>query len=330
MNIAIIGAGFSGLALTWHMLQRAPAESQITLFEAKDIGGGASGIAAGLLHPYSGAHAKLNRMGLEGMEATLQLLEVSSKSLGSAVAIRRGILRPALDQEQKDDFLLCASRYPDHVDWLEAKECQKLFSPLVSAPGLWINNGWIVNSKLYLQGLWSACQSQGVHLEKKTIHSLIELSNFELIIIAVGGEGSSIKELASLPITTVKGQVLELEWPADLPPLSFALNSHAYLIMHELEKTCIVGSTFERGFQSIEPDWAVAVAEIMPKVTAMIPALENAHVLNCFAGIRSTSPNHLPITKQIDNKTWMISGMGSKGLLYHALVAKKLSDTLFG
>lgn len=51
MNIAIIGAGFSGLALAYFLLQ---SSAHVTLFDAVGIGGGASGIATGLLHPYPG------------------------------------------------------------------------------------------------------------------------------------------------------------------------------------------------------------------------------------------------------------------------------------
>ncbi|HRD55095.1 MAG TPA: FAD-dependent oxidoreductase, partial [Parachlamydiaceae bacterium] len=50
MKIAIIGAGFAGLATAWHLLQhqdKIPLE--VTIFDSSGFGGGASGIAAGLL-----------------------------------------------------------------------------------------------------------------------------------------------------------------------------------------------------------------------------------------------------------------------------------------
>lgn len=45
MRIAIIGAGFSGLAAAWYFLQQPHLE--VTVFDKKGIGGGASGVAAG-------------------------------------------------------------------------------------------------------------------------------------------------------------------------------------------------------------------------------------------------------------------------------------------
>ena len=44
------------------------------------------------------------------------------------------------------------------------------------------------------------------------------------------------------------------------------------------------------------------------------------------AGIRVTNPAHyFPILEQIDPKTWVVTALGSRGLLYHAYLGKKLS-----
>ena len=51
MKVAIVGAGFSGLACAWHLLHMQTEPPQVTLFDRKGIGGGASEITAGLIHP---------------------------------------------------------------------------------------------------------------------------------------------------------------------------------------------------------------------------------------------------------------------------------------
>ena len=66
MKVAVIGAGFCGLAVVWNLLnQLFQPNLEVTLFDKTAIGSGASGVAAGLLHPYAGAHAKLNWRGKE-------------------------------------------------------------------------------------------------------------------------------------------------------------------------------------------------------------------------------------------------------------------------
>ena len=50
---AVIGGGFAGVATAWHLLAHANRPVRVDLFDGAGIAGGASGTAAGLLHPYS-------------------------------------------------------------------------------------------------------------------------------------------------------------------------------------------------------------------------------------------------------------------------------------
>ena len=52
----MIGGGFAGLAVSWHLLAAARAAGQplqLELVDAVGLGAGGSGAAAGLLHPYT-------------------------------------------------------------------------------------------------------------------------------------------------------------------------------------------------------------------------------------------------------------------------------------
>ena len=94
-KIAIIGAGFAGVAAAYHLMLRcaeglddspaAPTATadalqtsrrrpvEVHLFDEKGIAGGASGVAAGLLHPYT-PRGKIIWRGVEGVAATLALV----------------------------------------------------------------------------------------------------------------------------------------------------------------------------------------------------------------------------------------------------------------
>ena len=172
MKIGIVGAGFCGLAVAWHLLECASSKKhlQVFLFDSRGVGLGASGIAAGLLHPFSGAHAKLNWRGHEGVEATNELLSIASHALGrSVIASNQGILRLALTYAQETDFMLCAKKYPAETQWLDVEACQSLARGAASVPGLWIKQGLTVYASLYLQGLWKACERRGVKFQEKKI-----------------------------------------------------------------------------------------------------------------------------------------------------------------
>lgn len=328
MKIAIIGAGFAGLATAWHLLQhqdKIPLE--VTIFDSSGFGGGASGIAAGLLHPFSGLHAKLNRFGWEGYEETSLLLDAAKKALNSQVFSSSPLLRIALTKEQQDDYLECSLKHT-RVDFLKEDECQKLISYLSPHPGILIQDAKTIYPKPYLEGLFLACLALNAKFEQVQINNLKELDRFTHTIVAAGAGISLFKELQEIPFSFTKGQILELEWPNHLPPLPVALNSKSYLIMSQDQKSCIAGATFERNYTTKSPDQKKAEAEIMPKIEALIPALKNAKIISCKTAFRVSSKNHLPFVEKINERLFVFTGLGSKGLLYHSLYAKKLVKIL--
>lgn len=323
IRIAILGAGFSGVATAWH-LQNYVNGAKITLFDPGGLGGGASGVSAGLMHPYTGAHAKLNWRGNEGYATTSRMLQEAEKTLGEPVSHRAGMLRVALTEEQQCDFSLCAKKHEDVV-WYSPEQCQELIPGVQGLGGIFIKSAITVNPFLYITGLWKACEAKGAVLERKAINFLEELPDYDFIIVALGHNCKQLPELANLPLTPIKGQILELEWPRDVRALPFPINSQAYLIMHPNGKSCYVGATFERHFKDSRPDVAIAAADLIPKVEALLPALKGTKILDCRAGVRASAPLHQPLIKRIDKRTWVITGMGSKGLLYHALYAEELA-----
>src|SRR5665213_1665043 len=104
MRIAILGTGFAGLSVAWHLLN-LNADCEVILFDPKGIGGGASGMAAGLMHPYVGEEGKRSFLGTEGMEASIELIDAVEAILGESVSRRDGILRYVVSEEQNQLFL---------------------------------------------------------------------------------------------------------------------------------------------------------------------------------------------------------------------------------
>ncbi len=326
MKIAIIGAGFAGLATAFYLSKLNPP-NEITLFDHLGIGGKASGIAAGLLHPYSGRNAKLNRFGMEGYSQASELIQIAEKAYGQKVFHSSGLLRVALTKSQVEDFENC-SRSHENVYFLAAEECQKLVPGLLPYPGILIKDAKTVYSKPYLQGLFLACKESGITFENNKISTLSELNYFDHVVVSAGADTKFFKEIEHIKMSFVKGQVLELEWPDGLPILNLPVNSQVYLLMTEDKKRCIAGATFERNFESDQKDENFAISEIMPKVVALIPALKNAKIVDCKSAVRVSTKDHLPLIQKIDDKLSIFTGLGSKGLLYHALYAKKLAETI--
>ena len=270
-------------------------------------------------------NAKLNWKGLEGMQATEYLIGQSAMALGRSVASAKGLLRVSLTEEQEKNFRRCAQEN-ESAHWWDPGQCTKEVPQLSEVRGgIYIAAGQTVSSLDYLQGLWKSCKLQNGEFSQLPIERLAQLRHFDRIIVAAGFGIPEIEELIDLPITLVKGQLLELEWPDHAPPLPFPVNSQAYVIMSPDNKSCIVGATYERDFESLHPDIEIAKQEILSKLS-FLPLLQYTRILNCRSHVRVSAKGHLPLAKQINTRTWVLTGMGSKGLLYHALFAQELSQ----
>nr|CAB3469634.1 unnamed protein product [Digitaria exilis] len=55
LRYAVLGAGFAGLSVAWYLLKHSPRDSRVSvdIYDENGVGGGASGVSGGLLHPYS-------------------------------------------------------------------------------------------------------------------------------------------------------------------------------------------------------------------------------------------------------------------------------------
>lgn len=326
MKVAVLGAGLCGMAVTWNLVQ-VPG-IKVTVFDPKGIAKGTSSIAAGLLHPYAGAHSKLSWRAEEGMLATGKLICIAEQALSRSIAYPQGMLRLATTIPQMKDFADCARLYND-VHWRSKEECQNTTPQIDPYPGIFIDSATMIDCKSYLQGLWQACTHYNTALfEQTAIASLKELQEFDCVIITIGANTTDLPELKHLSIWSTKGQVLEFLWPDYLPPIPYPINSQAYLLMDPHRTSCIIGATYEKQFTSETPDIEIAKQEILPKVRTFFPKIDELELISCRAGIRAGTRDRKPLISQISDKCWVLAGMGSKGLLYHALFAEELVKKL--
>jgi glycine/D-amino acid oxidase-like deaminating enzyme len=323
-HIAVVGAGYAGLATAWHLLQHG---ASVSIFDAIPIGKGASGASAGLLHTFTGLAANLAWRGPEALLQSQQLLELASLAHGSPVFRSTPILRLALTEKQQSNYLQRSLEYAE-VDWLTVEETQNTVQGISHYPSLLVKNGYCVYGQAYLNGLWRACEQAGASWISTEVETLESLEKFDAVVLATGASLSLASQRAQLPIKPVKGQLLQLSWPSDIPPLSMPVNSNVYCVMAEDARSCFVGATYEHSFSTALPETHIAKQMLLPKVTQMLPFLSNAELLDVRAGIRGATPNHLPLTQRLDKKTWVLAGFGSKGLLYHALFARELAQQI--
>ena len=308
MRVACLGAGLAGLSVVWHLIERG---IETVLFDPLGIGKGASGVSTGLLHPFAVKKALRSWGASEGMARTRELLRIAEEALGRPVAAPKGIFRPAITEQQKKDFLLRAESDPE-AEWRE------ISLPGMSASGLWIPEGICIYSRLYLEGLWQACRKRGAILAEKTYSP----ADFDLSVLAAGHETLRFEGCADLPLKTVIGQTLLCR---SEEPLPFSLVSQGHITPTEDPSLCQVGSTYEHT-EAPDPEKAL---ELIDKVSLFYPPAKNFEIVEIRSGVRiAPKEGYLPIAAKVSPSTWVFTGLGSRGMLYHALLGQAIAASI--
>ncbi|XP_016459608.2 uncharacterized protein LOC107783150 isoform X1 [Nicotiana tabacum] len=401
LRYAVLGAGFAGLSVAWHLLQVIPpprarpttlslrtflayAQSseelnlRIDIYDEVGIGGGASGMSGGLLHPYS-PKVKLLWRGEECWKESLKLLNIAedARSLdmgkpetvakeGDFIVRRSGIVRPALSVKNmdvmNDNTQNCIASC--RIESIHKDAAQKLVPGLCVPLDLAFHMREAVNvhPQNYLEALYLACKTfveskcssdisyRELYLHKKSVHNLLELAGeYDAVIVCLGASAAFLPEFSGrLPLRTCRGVIAHLQLPdhirEDYSDDSPSILSDAWLAVQG-PRTLYLGSTWEwksRNYSRHVPEEEAykALEELLPKASAVYPAIKDWTVTGACAGLRAMPPltaeGSPPLLGCIDEfigcrskcKYWLFTGLGSRGLFYHAWLGKLMAKAV--
>ena len=293
MRVAVVGAGLAGLGATYFLIKKG---CSVTLFDELGVGGGASGIPIGLCHPYLGRSGKPSKFADEAMSVTRELIDVAESTSGKRLADRSGILRTDWNP---------TLWYPD----LENVE-----------GGILIKSGMTVLMREYVNALYASFSD--VELVKRRISSEDELKEFDRIIFACGSGTGDLR--FDLPLSFVKGQVLIGKFNKSLERTIMKARGH---LSPFKDGRVQLGSTYEHHFSSSKPDQVVAIRDLQSKMDAFFLNQDEFVFEECFSGVRAcVKEGYLPIVERMSEKAFVFTGLGSRGLLYHAYYGRHLAD----
>jgi glycine/D-amino acid oxidase-like deaminating enzyme len=144
------------------------------------------------------------------------------------------------------------------------------------------------------------------------------------LVLAVGAGITRFPETASLRLHPIKGQLIRVR--TDVPPGLLPVSGLGYVVQSGSD--IVIGSTYEHSFQHVEPVPADATG-LLDRAIEFLPWLDGAEILEHRAGVRVTVPGtRLPMVGPLPGhtKTWIISGLGSRGLLMAPWIAESLAD----
>ncbi len=309
MKAAVVGAGFSGLALAKYFLKRGV---EVDLFDGKGIGGGASGVASGLLHPYAGEQVRRSYLADESLEEAKELIALAQAFSKEPVADFSGVIRKATPEQAKT--LLSHKKVYGDIEVLDEST-------------FLITSGIAVYSRRYLEGLFAGLQHSGLCFVRQKISSVEELKDYDVYCLAVGAEIKAFVEPDRFSLGFIKGQSLVCKSPEGIA-LKHGIVGKGYIVPID-DQTVHVGSTYERGLYDEKVDLEKALVDLKPKIRVLLPEWENIEVKECGAGVRVSRRGHyFPLTEKIAEKGYILTAMGSRGLLYHGYASKLLVESI--
>ncbi len=282
-RIAIIGAGMTGLAAAYFLRGQS-----VEVFDEHGIGGGASGICGGLIHPYRGLVAS----------------EESRAAFGKAKALIGPFLKsPLIRMEKRKDLAPEINFYStcDASEWTAERIC---------GPAMVFKEGGVVDTPAYLQDLF---RRSGAKLISEKVESLTDLSAFDAVVIATG---AAMGELVSLPHEVVYGRALIYK----CAPMPSGVLGPAYFA--PLAEQCTVGATFEH---ELDPK---KLADLKERAEGMAPELKRLPKPDVVIGARLRGPARRPFVERIAPGVWAAGGAGARGLLYHASLGQRVAKEI--
>jgi glycine oxidase len=166
-SVVVVGAGVIGLSLAFELVRR---KVDVVVLEQGRVGGGASGVAAGMLAPVSEAEDEnpdLVRLALESQRLYPEFVDAVQRASGLACAYRRdGTLVVGLSRDD-DDELVRLKRLQERLGlsstWLDPAQIRELepeLSPRVTS-ALFAAGDHQVDPRALLAGLRLAVQALG-------------------------------------------------------------------------------------------------------------------------------------------------------------------------
>jgi tRNA 5-methylaminomethyl-2-thiouridine biosynthesis bifunctional protein len=298
-RVAIIGGGIVGLSLA----HAAAAHFDVQVFEsASDIGAGASGVPAALIHPPSGAHDSLE-YGLQ-MHAfracTRALTHLRSSGFDTGFS-------PIVIHEQRKN-----GRTAQHHQG-------GMIVPSKLLAALRTSAAFQLNFNANISGLRAHGEGHAIQISQG------DWQEFDAVILC---NGIGAQQLMRINLRPVAGQV-EMLASKLLPALSVAHCGQANILPLRTDLWC-VGNSFERGEIAKTPNMAT-------RTTLLANAAEVLHqpdlrtlsdYCQSWVGTRVQTPERKPLIGMVRPGLYLNLAHASKGFMTGFLAAEILCNTL--
>jgi glycine oxidase len=344
-DVVLVGAGIIGCAIARRL---ASAGARVTVLERGDAGAEASSAAAGMLAPQAecDAPSPLVELGVASRALYPGVVAALREETGIDPAYLEGGIVSIARSDQEAAVLERRCTWQaaagHRVEALTAAEVRKL-APMLDADvqaGLFFPDDHRIDNALLTEAYAQACVRLGVTLRTGSPVAGVRIEGGRVVgVEAMGGlvragavvnaAGAWAAEIAPgpIPVRPVRGQMVMLRCPA--PSWPHAIYSHAVYLVPRRDGILLAGSTYEEaGFDKRVTGGAVA--GILARAAALVPALADATLLRTWAGLRPGTSDGLPILGA-DPETrglYHATGHYRQGILLAPITAERMSTLI--
>ena len=340
MKVVVVGGGVIGCSIAYH-LQKAGAS--VVLLERGEIGGEASGAAAGMLiAPIEDTENEgFNRLRRASLEMYPTLIEDVQEASGIDVEYKKpGMLRIASTPEMAA-AMRSLTRQQAGLEWVEQAELREIEPALTRdvLGGAYSDGDADLNPGLWTNALGTAAEKLGADIRRRT-----EITSFGArgshvhgVRTGTGDIGADAVVLAAGPWTGYLSIGVGTSFRT--PPMRGQMIAYrSNLLRHALwgERGYLVpkprgflwaGATVEdAGFR--KRTTARGIAGLRAMATGYVPALRSAEVASAWAGLRPGSPDGLPVIGRVPGKdnTYVATGHFRNGILLAPITGALVAD----
>ncbi len=368
-KIAIIGAGIAGAQTAWHLAQRGVNVVVIEQLDqvAPAASGNLAGILAPKLCASAGVEEAFYLAAFEYQLRQIQALNVQGHNIAFS---QRGLLQLAYNHatQQRFEHLERRDDLPaDLFKIINVKEAAKCLGENVEHACMLIQKAGSLSPASLCRALLShpnielRLSTAVVEISNKDGFPLLKLSKGEplsvdALVLANGYQAAQFSE--NTPITPVRGQTSSAQI-ADHQSMAHALRHAGYMVgIPGNPQRVIFGASYIRGDNSVDlrtretrQDFEI-LRSTLPKLASRLTDIRPSH-----AGIRATTTDRWPLvgpladadfyqreyadlyqgkqyrpypTATYQAGTYVLSGLGSRGLSSAAYCANLLSHIIMG
>lgn len=310
-DVVVIGGGVIGLSIAWELARHGAA---VQVLEQGLFGQEASWAGAGILPPGNPRQARTTEARLRSHSHVLW--PEWTEQLRSATGIDNGFHRcggvevqPAGSQESLEGRIATWREEGVAVESLMASELRHRIStlnPEISS-GYFLPELGQVRNPRHLKALTQACQAGGVDLRPGSpvvdivrqgdrvtaVKTLTDEYRAAEFVVAGGAWSQSLLRRVGceLQVEPIRGQIVLLNTPKVL--FRHVIEVSTRYLVPRPDGRVVIGSTEERtGFE--KRTTATAISGLIDFARSLVPALGEAQVERCWAGLRPYTNGGLP------------------------------------